>query len=165
MKSKCSKNEKTANNRISIIISATIGWVFLLGLVVCSFFVPTFVNSILSVPDRVGIRNEITPLGKALVITDVYLMIVIAMIAVVFMLLLLSRVSKGRIFTKITGDIIRIVSICCFGEGILISLMILYFQAVICISLAAFFLGLCLMIVKNAIYEATRIKEENDFTV
>ncbi len=153
------------NNKASILISAVIGVVFFIGLAVCCFWVPNFVDLILSVPDNFGIRNEVTSFGKGLIISDIYLMIAVGEIAIVFMLFLLKRVSKGKVFTKITGDVLNVISICCFAEGILALLLVFCFQIVICATFAAFFLGFCLLIVKNVINEGTRIKDENDFTI
>ena len=58
-----------------------------------------------------------------------------------------------------------ILSWCCFAEGVLAILLFVYFQLVICVTLAAFFLGLCLRVVKHVIEEAIRIKNENDYTI
>ena len=153
------------NNKTSILISTILGVVFFIGLAVSCFWVPTFVDSMLAVPDNFGLRNDVTPLGKTLIIADIYSIIAVGEIAIVFMFFLLKRVSLGKVFTKITGDILNIVSLCCFAEGILALLLIFCFQVVICAAFAAFFLGFCLLVVKNVINEGTRIKNENDFTI
>ncbi len=153
------------NNKASILISAVLGIVFFVGLAVSCIWVPAFVDSILSVPDNFGFRNEVTSLGRGLIIADIYSIIAVGEIAIVFMFFLLKRVSLGKVFTKITGKILNFVSICCFAEGILALLLIFCFQVVICAAFAAFFLGFCLLIVKNVINEGTRIKDENDFTI
>ena len=151
--------------KASVAISIALGIIFLLALVFACIWVPEVMNSIIDIKDNIGNRNEITPLGRALVIADVYAMIVVAVVAIALMFILLRVVYTKRVFSKITENLISAVSWCCFGEAILILLLVVWFQLVICLALAACFLGLSLRIVRHVIEEATRIKCENDFTI
>ena len=152
-------------NKISVLISAVLGVIFLVALVVVCFCIPNVVEDMIAIPDRIGFRNEITELGTAFVTADTYLMLAVGALAVVVLFSLLKVVSEGNVFSVKASKLLSVVSFCCFLEGILSMLMVFYFQLVVCFALAAFFLGVCLRIVKNVIEEATRIKEENDFTV
>ena len=151
--------------KASVAISIALGIIFLLALVFACIWVPEVMNSIIDIKDNIGNRNEITPLGRALVIADVYAMIVVAVVAIALMFILLRVVYTKRVFSKITENLLSAVSWCCFGEAILILLLVVWFQLVICLALAACFLGLSLRIVRHVIEEATRIKCENDFTI
>lgn len=154
-----------AKNKISVLISAAFGVVFLVALIVVCFFVPNVAMDMIAIPDRVGFRNEITKLGTVFIISDIYLMIAVGVLATIILFLLLKVVSEGEVFSKKATKLLSSVSFCCFFEGLLSLLLVFYFQLVFCVTLAACFLGFCLLIVKNVIEEATRIKEENDFTV
>ena len=151
--------------KISIAISVVLGIIFLCALGFACYWIPEVINSIIDIKDNIGNRAEITELGRALVIADVYLMVAVAIAAIVLMFVLLRVVYTKNVFSKTTEHLLNAVSWCCFGEAILISLLVVWFQLVICLALAALFLGLSLRIVKHVIAEATRIKNENDFTI
>ena len=151
--------------KISIAISVVLGIIFLCALGFACYWIPEVVNSIIDVEDNIGNRGEITDLGRALVIADVYLMVAVAVAAIVLMFILLRVVYTKRVFSKTTEYLLSAIAWCCFGEAILIMLLVVWFQLVICLALAALFLGLSLQIVKLVIVEATRIKNENDFTI
>ena len=52
------KNAKIMkNNRRSIMISKILGAVFFIGLAVSCFFVPTFVDAVVKMPDSIGLIN------------------------------------------------------------------------------------------------------------
>ena len=152
-------------NKISVLISTILGVIFFGALAVVSFYVPKIVEDMIAIPDRIGFRNEISKAGKTFIIADMYVMLAVAAVAVVLLFFLLNVVSKGQVFSKKTNSLLSMVSFCCFFEGILAFLTVFYFQLTVCVALAAWFLGFCLRIVKNVIEEATRIKEENDYTV
>ena len=149
-------------NKISVKVSAILGAIFLAGLIVSCFFVPALINKVISMSDY---ENVISSLEKALMITDVYVIIAVGAFAVILMFLLLARVKNKVIFSRLTSKLLLYISLCCFAEGVLGGLLAFRFLVLICASIAAFFLGLCFLVVKNVLEEATAIKEENDFTV
>ena len=150
---------------VPIIISVVLGIIFLSALIFSCFWIPVVTNSMIDVVDNIGNRNEISNLGRALIIADVYAMVAVAMAAVVLMFILLRVVYTGKVFTRTASNLLSAVSLCCFGEAFLLTLLVVSFQLVICLALAACFLGLSLRIVRHVIVEAIKIKCENDFTI
>lgn len=153
------------SEKISVVISCIIGAVFLVALVFAAFWLPVVVNSMIDVTDNIGNRNEISQLGRALILIDAYAMLSLAALAVGFLFFLLSTVYRHEVFSKRATGLISAISWCCFGESLLSLLLITQFQLVIIVTLAACFLGLCLRVVRQVIDEASRIKAENDFTI
>ena len=151
--------------RISIVVSAVLGGLFLLALGCMTYWLPVVVNSLINVKDNIGNRNQLGTVGRNLILADAYLMVAIAVTAVVLLFVLLRVVYQGRVFSTSTTHLLSTLSWCCFGEALLTLLLIVQFQLIACLSLAAGFLGLCLRVVKHVIEEATRIKNENDFTI
>lgn len=151
--------------KLSVTISALLGLLLLCALAFACFWVPTVVNSMIDATDSIGNRNQIGEMGRSLVIADVYAIIAVAAVAVVLMFALLRVVYKHRVFSQSTEKLLSAISLCCFGVGLLALLLITVFQLVVCVTIAACFLGLSLRVVKHVIKEATQIKCENDFTI
>ena len=153
------------SQKLFIIISITLGVLFLAALLVAARWLPPVVNSLIDVKDNFGDRQNITYGGRVFIIADAYAMLAVAVFTVVILFILLRVVYKHRVFSKTATRLISAVSWGCFIEGLLALLLVYYFQLVICFTLAACFLGLCLRITKTVIEEATAIKSENDFTI
>ncbi len=104
--------------------------------------------------------------GYALILTLLYGILLFGSLAVAFLWILLSRVSAGSVFSDLSVLCLRVLSWSCVGAGILfIGLGFMSFYFSFAVGAAALFLGLILRVVKNCLEEATRIKEENDFTI
>ena len=108
---------------------------------------------------------HITDGWRLFVLVDAYAMLLVAVAAVIILFFLLRVVYRHKVFTKGSTRLISAISWCCFAEGALGLLLVVWFQLVLCFTLAACFLGLCLRIVKHVIEEGTRIKSENDYTI
>lgn len=83
---------------------------------------------------------------------------------------LLVNISKKITFEQENVKLLRIISWCCFyitAEGIILS--IIYAPNIslsfIIITVAAFFVGLIVRVVKNVFVSAIEIKEENELTI
>ena len=149
----------------SVVLTIVLGALLLCAVGVLVYWLPTVVNGMIDVKDNWGNRNEMGELGRALVITDAYAMVAVGVAAVVLMFVLLRVVWRGNVFSQTTTHLLSAISWCCFGETLLALLLITCFQLVLCLALAAGFLGLSLRVVRHVLLEATRIKSENDFTV
>jgi hypothetical protein len=156
---------KKSYHKLSVIVSAVLGALFLVAIAVACYWLPLVVNSLIDVKDNVGNRANITESGRAFVLWDAYAMVAVAVVAVLLLFFLLRVVYQHRTFSEVSSRLISAVSWCCFLEVALSLLLIYFFQLVICFALAAGFLGLCLRIVKHVVEEATRLKNENDFTI
>ena len=149
----------------SVVLTVILGVLLLCAVCVLIYWLPTVVNGMIDVKDNWGTRNEMGEVGRALVITDAYAMVAVGVAAVVLMFVLLRVVWCGKVFSKATTALLNAISWCCFGEAILALLLVTTFQLVLCLTLAAGFLGLSLRVVRHVLLEAIRIKSENDFTV
>ena len=89
----------------------------------------------------------------------------VAFAAVALLIVLLRSTLSEKVFSERALHTLNYLSLCCFAEGILFVYVAFYFPAALCLTLAAFFLGVCLRVVRNVIAEAMRYKEENDLTV
>ena len=149
----------------SVIVTVIFGVLLLAALAVAAYWLPLVMNSMIDVKDHVGDRGSITAAGRTFVIVDAYVMLALVAVVVILLFVLLKVVYVQSVFTKKASRLLSLISWCCFAEGALAMLLFVYFQLVICVTLAALFLGLCLRVVKHVIEEATRIKNENDYTV
>ena len=94
-----------------------------------------------------------------------YLILVCAGCADTALFALLRRVEKGEIFTDRSVALIRLISWFCILGGVLFALLAPLYLVAYPVAFTALFVGICLRVVKNAVEEATALKQENDFTI
>lgn len=133
--------------------------------VVGAFVMPVLSEMLINVKDNIGNRGDITPEGRAFVLFLAYTVLVIVAAADIMLFVLLLRVKKGMVFTRISTELVRGISWCCFLLGTAFAALGIYFQLAFIVAFLAAFLGICLRVVKKVLEEATEIKEENDLTV
>jgi len=150
---------------ISIIVSVVFAVLCLCGLTFVVYWLPDVVNSMIDTFDHLGDRANITQTGRTLVLIDSYVILAVAVVAVLWILFLLRTVSRGLVFSKRAVGQLNVLMICCFAEGILFGILTPWFQLALCVAIAACLIGLLLRVVTQVIEEATRIKSENDLTV
>lgn len=153
------------SNKTSIFISMIMTGLLTLTLIVLLPFLPAVVDSMLGMKDNVGNRELLGEGARLYVLVAAYVMMVVAFVTVAFLFLLLRQVWQGRVFEESVLRILAVLSLCCFVMGALFLSIVYCFQIALLVALAAFFLGLCLRVVKNVLTEAGRIKAENDFTI
>ena len=153
------------SNKVSTVISLILTVLLLAALCALVFWLPMVVNSMIDTVDNIGNRAQITEGQRAFVLTDAYVMVTVAFVAVILLFFLLREILLERVFCSKTTRLIAAISWCCFAEGLLFLLIGIFFQLAFGVAIAACFVGLCLRVVKNVIEEATRIKSENDFTI
>lgn len=154
------KLPKRSSTTLSII--ATV--VFMLMLVVCAVLLADYVDMVISKgTDNAG-DILISRRASACIIIG-YLIILVAAATDVILLLLLLRVRAGSVFTPLSVAYIRVISWLAMVIGALFFVLSKWFLISAAVGFAAFFVGLCLRVVKNVIEEATSIKGENDLTI
>lgn len=153
------------SNKFSINISIVTGFVFMVACVFAAFIMPPLVEMLINLPDNIGGRDSITTQGRVLVLVLSYVMLSVLMAADTLMLILLTRVKKGLVFTDKSIMCIRGISWCCFLICLVFAFLGIYFQLSFILAFFALFLGISLRVVKNVIEEAAEIKAENDLTV
>lgn len=153
------------SNKASTVISIVFTFFMVGALIFLTWWLPDVVESALNMEDNLGNRSAITETGRLWVLIDAYAMVFVAYVAVGLLFFLLRAVLREAVFSKTATSLLSAVSWCAFVEGILFLPLGIYFQLAFAAAVAAFFIGLCLRVVKNVIEEAARIKAENDFTI
>jgi len=147
------------------VISRVFAVVLLAALVALACILPPVVESLCGTRDLLGDRANMSRGGEIFVLVVAYCMLAVAAFAIVVLWRLLGVISRGAVFSDTTHRLLNAVSLCCFGEGALFLSLVYYFQLALGAAVGICFVGLCLLVVKNVIEEACRIKAENDFTV
>lgn len=153
-------NSKRKN--ISVIISLAIALITLAALIVIALVLPKLVDSYI---DLRGRNDYFSDSDRIQVKIILYVILIPAFAADIFLLALLNLVAKKKVFTELAVGLLRFISLCCFAEVVLFTVISKFFLLGLVIAFAALFLGIVLRVVKNVIEEATAIKAENDFTV
>lgn len=153
------------SGKASVNLSLVISGAFFAVLVAVGAFLPTVITALLKFPGEITSRVETTATDNALVLAASYLLILVALVANTLLFILLLRVKREEVFSPQSVALIRGISWCSIGVGVIFALLTYYFTLSSVIAFAALFLGLCVRVVKNVIEKATEIKAENDFTV
>lgn len=150
---------------VSTALSLVIAIVFFLCCVAGAFVMPGLVQMLIDTPDNIGNRQEITQLGRMLVLMASYGIVVDFMAADIMIFILLLRIRKRLVFTDATVALIRGISWCCLLLCGILCFLGIYFQLSFIAALCVLFLGLCLRVCKNAFEEANQIKQEHELTI
>lgn len=153
------------SNRTSSIVSLVFALALIPALLFLVWRLPHFVTVLLNVHEAIGNDGVLAPWERTCVLVDAYAMLAVAFAAVALLIILLRSTLSEKVFSERALHTLNYLSLCCFAEGILFVYVAFYFPAVLCLTLAAFFLGVCLRVVRNVIAEAMRYKEENELTV
>jgi len=151
--------------KVSTVISIVLTVIFMLVLIFLAAVMPVLSEMLINAQDILGNQNGITNGERTAILILAYCLIAAAAAADSLLFLLLIRVLKGLVFTKRSIAYIRGVSWCAILVGIIFALLGIWFQISFIVGFAAFFLALCLRVVKNVIEEASDIKSENDLTI
>jgi hypothetical protein len=136
-----------------------------LGTVVLAFFLPSFLEYLLGLPDRNGELLVLTSTQRTVVYAAAYteLFLMASGLGMLFALLIL--VKRGSVFTKAAVELIRYISWCLIFMGFIMMSMAFLTLLAVAAGAAILFVGLTIRVTKNVIEEAVYIKEENDLTV
>ena len=153
------------SNRASSMVSLVLAIALVPALTFLSIKLPHFVNVLLNVHEAIGNDGVLKAWERTGVLIDAYAMLLVAFAAVALLIVLLRSTLSEKVFSVCALRTLNGLSLCCFSEGIFLLYIAFYFPAVLCLTLAALFLGVCLRVVRNVISEAMRYKEENELTV
>ena len=150
----------------AIRISFLLAILLLAALILLAFLLPRLVEALCQAraylsPDR----PHVTPTELGILLGTAYGMEAVAATAILLLCGLLRVIAQGEIFSARSTRLLLWVSICCFGEGVLFLATAFSFLASLAVAAAISFVGLCLLIVRNVLAEACRIKAENDYTI
>ena len=147
----------------AISLAATV--LFLLAVAVCAVGMPRICRGLIEAKGEMSPRFAVEAGGRALILVLGYLAVFFMAAVGTANLFLLLRVRAGQVFTDKTVALIRLISWCCFPLAVIFGVLGVWFTVSIGVAFMAFFVGVCLRVVKNVIEEATAIKKENDLTV
>ena len=153
------------SKKLSTTLSLSLAVFFFACCIAGLFVLPSLTEMLINLPDNIGNRGQISPLGRTLSLISAYGIVLDMMLADVFVFWLVLLVRKGQVFTDRAVALIRSISWCTIALCVPFGFLGIYFQLAWIVCLAALFLGLCLRVCKNAFEEATAIKQENDLTV
>ncbi|MBQ7379956.1 MAG: hypothetical protein IJW70_09825 [Clostridia bacterium] len=137
----------------------------LAAVVLIALYLPPVVSGLIDIPDQIGNRNELDAEGRQLILLDAYAMLAVAAVCDALVAWLLIGVIKKREHTKGFGILLLGISLCCFGEAILFTLLIPQFQMALLAVCLALALAICMLIVRHLLRQAAEIKQENEFTI
>ncbi len=135
------------------------------ALLVLSVLLPQVVANLCDTRDLIGSRETMSEAAVLYVTIVAFLMWAAALSALILLFLLLGLVKNGKVFTGACCSTVKICAALCFAEGLFFAAIGYWFQIAFLVFAAAILLGFCLLVVAEALREATEIKEENDLTV
>lgn len=100
-----------------------------------------------------------------LMMLTIYLCSIFAWILLVQLWRLLRNIQAGRIFDEDNVHLLRAVSWCCVGAGLICLVSTVYYFPFAAVGIAACFMALIVRIVKNVFQQAIAMKSELDLTV
>ena len=112
----------------------------------------------------IHLRGMGAPQGLLMMVT-IYLCSIFAWILLVKLWQLLWNIQSGRVFDEENVRLLRTVSHCCVGAGVICAASCWYYLPFIMVAIAAGFMALIVRIVKNVFQQAIAMKSELDFTV
>lgn len=149
----------------SVTLSLIIAVFFFLCCIAGALIMPGLVQILIDTPDNIGNRQDISQLGRVLVLIASYGILADVMAADIMLFTLLLRIRKRLVFHSATVSLIRGVSWCCLLLCAIFCFLGIYFQLSFIVALCALFLGICLRVCKNAFEEAVSLKEEHELTI
>lgn len=94
-----------------------------------------------------------------------YICLPFAFIALVSLLKMLFAINRQEIFTNANIKRLRILSWCCFAVAFVTLVGGWFYYPLLLIAVAAGFIGLILRVIKNVMYSAKVLREENELTI
>lgn len=144
-------------------ITLSISFCFIIGaaLTFCAFALPGLINWYFNTAHSI---DTPTTLYKT-VLTCFYICLPFAFIALVSLLKILFAVNREEIFTNANITRLRVLSWCCFAVALVTLVGGWFYYPLLLIAAAAGFIGLILRVIKNIMYSAKKLREENDLTI
>ena len=153
------------NRKLSVSISIAMTVIMLAGTVALAFFLPGFIEYLLSLPDSRGAYLSLSGFQRSLVYIAGYSEIALMLLGLGLLFALLILVRKLKVFTPAAVELIRYISWCLICMGIILTSLTFCSVIALAVGAAVLFTGLSVRVVKNVIEAAVLLKEENDLTV
>ena len=153
------------NRKLSVYISLALTVLMFLSAVVFAFFLPSFTEYLIGIPDYTGERYSLARYQRVLIHISAYCELALMILGLGMLFALLILVLKEKVFTAAAVELIRYISWCLIFMGVILIALTFFFTLALPVGIAVLFVGLAVRVVKNVIEAAVCIKEENDLTV
>lgn len=94
-----------------------------------------------------------------------YVCLLPAFTALYSLIKMLFSIRREEIFTDANIKHLRILSWCCFAVAFVTVIGFIFYRPLVIVSIAAGFIGLIIRVIKNVMYSAKILREENDLTI
>lgn len=94
-----------------------------------------------------------------------YFSSVFAAVIIYCLFRLLLNIRKGEVFIKINAAYLRVVSWCCFVIAAITFTGGIFYMPLLAVAAAGAFTGVLLRVLKNVMYCAAELKQDNDLTI
>ena len=152
------------NKDKSLMLSIVFCFIIAVVLTAALFFGPWAVNLWFSAYRGFAELSTIKHL-MTLFVCCFYPSAVFAYIALYCLIKLLFNIKKQEIFINKNVKYLRLISWCCFAVAFITIVGGWFYYPLAIIAIAAGFMGLILRVVKNVMYSAKMLREENDLTI
>ncbi len=149
------------NFKRSIVLSIAVCFIISVVLAFCTFALPGMLSWYFGKAQAI----EVPVLLKTAVLTCFYISLPFAFIALFSLIKMLFAINREEIFINANIKRLRTISWCCFAVAFITIVGGWFYYPLAIIAIAAGFMGLILRIVKNVMYSAKMLREENDLTI
>lgn len=149
------------NFKRSITLSIAVSFIIGALLAFCAFALPGLITWYFEAAHSI---NAPVKLYKT-VLTCFYICLPFAFVALFSLLKILFAVNRQEIFTNANIQRLRILSWCCFAVAVITLVCGWFYYPLLLVAAAAGFIGLILRVIKNIMYSAKILREENDLTI
>ena len=151
------------NSNKSITLSLIACFAVFVMLVFAAFFVP-FLLKMYFIDFNIHFDQTVM-IKYNTVLICFYVCLLPAFTALVSLIKMLFAIKREEIFTTANITRLRVLSWCCFVVAFVTAWGCVFYLPLIVIAIAAGFIGLVLRVIKNVIYSAKILREENELTI
>ena len=144
------------NDRRSLLLSKCCVVVFMALIIACAIYAPRGFD--------IWFRY-LTAGRKIYFLLTVYIGCVPAAALLIFMYILLHRISEGQVFVEKNTECLRYISWCCFAGAAISLASAFYWMTWFAVGVAAAFMGLIVRVIKNVVAKAVSLQNDVDFTI
>ena len=116
------------SKKLSTTLSLALAMFFFACCIAGLFVLPSLTEMLINLPDNIGNRGQISPLGRTLSLISAYGIVLDMMLADVFVFWLVLLVRKGQVFTDRAVALIRSISWCTIALCVPFGFLGIYFQ-------------------------------------
>ena len=147
------------NDTKSLILSKICGVLFMALLLVCALLAPRLVSTLM----RMSIQANRA--GRMMFFITIYSVCVPAGALLIFLYILLRRISAGQVFFNGNTACLRYIAWCCFAGSAITLVSSLYYLPWLAVGISAAFMGLIVRVVKNVVAKAVALQDDADYTI